>query len=306
MAPRLDTVDLRLLRVFVAVVEARGFTAAQTVLNVGASTISNHISALETRLGVKLCRRGRAGFRLTEDGELIYAETQRLFAAIDAFDMRASAMRAHVRGTLPLGIVDNTITDRTAPLHAAIGAFVAAMPDIQLFIDMRPPNDLLREVMEGRLHVVIGSFPKILLGLRYIKLYDEPHRFYCGRSHPLFAVPDRQIGPEVLARHRLISRGYWGSRDAKQPRSDRAPAVVNNMEAGARLILSGAFLGYLPIHYAERWVARGEMRAILPDELAYDAPFEIACAQTPLAAPARRFVDQVLATFGVGEDDTTA
>ncbi len=51
MAPRLDTVDLRLLRVFVAVVEARGFTAAQTVLNVGASTISNHISALETRSG---------------------------------------------------------------------------------------------------------------------------------------------------------------------------------------------------------------------------------------------------------------
>jgi DNA-binding transcriptional LysR family regulator len=65
---RLDTVDLRLLRVFATVVEARGFTAAQTILNVSGSTISNQISALETRLGVKLCRRGRAGFKLTEDG----------------------------------------------------------------------------------------------------------------------------------------------------------------------------------------------------------------------------------------------
>ena len=59
---RLDSVDLRLLRVLVAVVEGRGFAAAQTQLNVGASTISNHMSALETRLGVKLCQRGRAGF----------------------------------------------------------------------------------------------------------------------------------------------------------------------------------------------------------------------------------------------------
>jgi DNA-binding transcriptional LysR family regulator len=70
---RLDTVDLRLLRVFATVVEARGFTAAQTILNVSGSTISNQISALETRLGVKLCRRGRAGFKLTEDGELIFS-----------------------------------------------------------------------------------------------------------------------------------------------------------------------------------------------------------------------------------------
>jgi DNA-binding transcriptional LysR family regulator len=55
--------DLRLLRVFVAIAEAGSFTAAQMVLNLGQSTISNQMAALEQRLGYRLCERGRSGFR---------------------------------------------------------------------------------------------------------------------------------------------------------------------------------------------------------------------------------------------------
>ena len=51
--------DLRLLRVFRAVVACGGFAAAELELNINRSTISRHIKDLETRLGVTLCRRGR-------------------------------------------------------------------------------------------------------------------------------------------------------------------------------------------------------------------------------------------------------
>jgi DNA-binding transcriptional LysR family regulator len=61
---RLDNIDLRLLRVFVAVVEAHGFSEAQFALNLSASTLSTHLAALERKLGGRLCDRGRGGFRL--------------------------------------------------------------------------------------------------------------------------------------------------------------------------------------------------------------------------------------------------
>jgi DNA-binding transcriptional LysR family regulator len=61
----LDTLDLRLLRIFVTIVEAGGFAAAQGELNLALSTISSHVAALEARLGMTLCRRGRSGFHLT-------------------------------------------------------------------------------------------------------------------------------------------------------------------------------------------------------------------------------------------------
>ena len=303
IAPRLDTIDLRLLRVFAAVVEARGFTGAQTALNIGASTISNQISALETRLGVTLCQRGRGGFRLTEDGETIFAETLKLFGAIDGFNLRASSLRGLMRGSLAIGLVDNTIGDINARLNEVLARFARAMRDVHVSIEMRPPNELLRELNEGRIHVAVGSFPKILLGLTYVPLYEESHGFYCGAGHPLFALAAEEVTLDLVQRQRLISRGYWGARDIRNFHPERASATVNSMEAAARLILSGEYLGYLPEHYAAPLIERGQIKPLLPQTLSYLAPFELAHGKsTRESKPAQVFVDLVLEVFGAPAD----
>lgn len=66
----LSGLDFKLLKVFKAVVEAGGFSAAQNELNVGLAAISKQISDLEIRIGMRLCTRGREGFCLTEEGSL--------------------------------------------------------------------------------------------------------------------------------------------------------------------------------------------------------------------------------------------
>lgn len=40
-------------------------------------------------------------------------------------------------------------------------------------------------------------------------------------------------------------------------------------------VLSGHFLGYLPDHFAERWVAEGLLRAVLAEEAGLASPFFI-------------------------------
>jgi hypothetical protein len=54
--------DLHLLRLFVTVVEAGGFSAAQGVLGLSQPSISQQMAKLETRLGYRLCSRGKGGF----------------------------------------------------------------------------------------------------------------------------------------------------------------------------------------------------------------------------------------------------
>ena len=78
-------VDLRLLRVFVAIVECGGLSAAESRLNIGRSTISAHLSDLEVRLGIKLCKRGRSGFELTETGRVTYQASLELLQQCEAF-----------------------------------------------------------------------------------------------------------------------------------------------------------------------------------------------------------------------------
>ena len=56
---RIQDIDLRLLRLFITVVQTGGFTAAANQRNVGRPTISTQMADLETRLGMRLCERGR-------------------------------------------------------------------------------------------------------------------------------------------------------------------------------------------------------------------------------------------------------
>ena len=80
---QLSNLDLRLLQVFKAVVDCGGLSAAELELNIGTSTVSRHLKDLETRLGLVLCRRGRAGFSVTPEGQRIYEETVRLTNSLD-------------------------------------------------------------------------------------------------------------------------------------------------------------------------------------------------------------------------------
>ena len=69
MLVNLTDVDLRMLRIFCSIVDAGGFTAAQVPLNTSLSRLSVLVRDLEVRLGYSLCKRGKSGFQLTEEGE---------------------------------------------------------------------------------------------------------------------------------------------------------------------------------------------------------------------------------------------
>lgn len=279
---QLQDVDLKLLRVFMHVVRCGGFSAAQASLNVSQSTISEQMTTLETRLGLKLCERGRGGFRLTEHGLATYEAAQRLQVAVEAFCMDTDALKRHIAGRLYLGIIDNTVTDSMALLPQTLQKFVSRGHDVHVDVYIGTPAELEERVLDGRLHVAIGHFPIHVPGLDYTDLYLEPDGLYCGKGHALFAAEeDREVPEEAIAASRIVARGYLQQHDLKMLSASKAAATVDNVEAQAILILSGAYIGFLPDHYAAHWVARGEMRQIGPGHFGMQSPF---CAATRKAA----------------------
>ncbi|MCW3479043.1 LysR family transcriptional regulator [Neisseriaceae bacterium JH1-16] len=300
---QLHDVDLKLLRVFVTIVKCGGFSAAQAALNVGQSTISEQMTSLETRLGVKLCDRGRGGFRLTEQGVATYEATQRLLLAVEAFCVDTSLLKQHISGRLNLGIIDNTITDGESPLSRALQRFVARGHDVHLDIYIGTPAELEERVLDGRLHIAIGHFPLRVPGLSYSLLYQEPDGLFCGRLNPLFdeVFSDAELFAR-LAASRIAARGYLQQRDLQLLGASKAAATVENVEAQAMLILSGAYVGFLPVHYAARWVESGEMRQLDPGRFSLLWPFNaIARRGTSTAPILRAFLEDLSACAqGVG------
>ena len=55
---------------------------------------------------------------------------------------------------------------------------------------------------------------------------------------------------------------------------NKTPAArTNKMEGVATLILSGKFIGFMPDHFANRWVESGQMHTLLADRLQVSIPF---------------------------------
>jgi DNA-binding transcriptional LysR family regulator len=293
---RVSDADFRLLRIFATVVESKGFAAAQAELNLSVSSISTYITALEQRLGVRLCSRGRAGFALTDKGSIIYREAQRLFGAADEFVANAGAARGRLTGTLNIGLVDCTVTDVNAPTTRALQRFNRRDHDVRIELSIGAPASLQRGVLEGRLHLAIACFPAEIAALPAEPLYNEVNGFFCGASHPLFT--QRQVTLDDIRACRVVARSYWRRADLARLGIGREAAAVESMEAQAILILSGAYLGYLPEHYAALWTSLGRLRPLLPSQLSYVSPFSMIARRGISQLPVvRQFVEDLRASL---------
>lgn len=268
MLNTLSDLDLRLIRVFMAVVEAGGVSAAQASLNVSQSTISNQLAALETRLGYRLCERGRAGFALTARGERFLAACRELLDAVESFCAGSRRLENKLVGQLRVGVVGHTTLRGSERLSDAIRRFRQRNEEVELIITMLPPGMLEEALINGQLHLGIGYFWHRSANLDYRLLLRERQLAYCAAGHPLFA----EAGAVGLA---AAERYDWAWRTYPLPAIGlpyerwRVTARADNMEAMAALVLSGCHLGFLPEHFARPLAAEGLLRPLNETLLCY-------------------------------------
>jgi DNA-binding transcriptional LysR family regulator len=278
MLHNLSDLDLRLLRVFLSVVDANGISAAQATLNVSQSTISAQLATLEARLGFRLCERGRAGFRLTPKGAQFAHASRQLMERITNFCLDARQMERKLVGSLSIGMIGHAAISANARLSNAIARFRARDEAVTLSIRILSPGMLEEELINGRLNVGIGYFWHRIAGLKYAPLYTERQVAYCGRGHPLFARGDN-LTREQLAKWDWVHRSYPVPEAAFPENyggSGQARAVADNMEAVAVLILSGCHLGFLPQHFAAPLVQQGLLAELNGGRLSYDVGLQMA------------------------------
>lgn len=292
---QISDIDIRLLRVFKSVAESGGMAAAELELNIGRSTISRHIKDLEIRLGVVLCSRGRAGFKLTAEGEQIYQATLNLLASLDAFRGRIADVHRELTGKLSIALFDKTATNPDAKISLAIEQFMLQAPEVELHVHVAPLNQIEAGVMDGRYHLGVIPTHRASSSLDYYPLFDEKMSLYCGHRHPLYASAGSAEKQEVY-RQRYAGLGYHSPNMEISHQFDlQRTATAYDQEGIATLLLSGAFVGFLPDHYAASFVANGQMRAIGGSHFGYHCHFAAISRREP--KPSRlvqRFLDRLI------------
>ena len=131
------------LSVFAKVAETGGFSLAAKRLNMSTTMVSNHVQALENRLGARLLNRTTRKVSLTEVGRGYYERCTRILEELEEADAAAGLLQTTVRGELRL-FVGTHLVPFIAPV---VVDYLARHPEAS--IDLNTGERTIDMVEEG-------------------------------------------------------------------------------------------------------------------------------------------------------------
>lgn len=272
--------DVNLLQVFVAVAESRGLSAAQYRLGVSPSTIRAQISHLETRIGIKLCNRGRAGFSLTKEGEAVLEATYDLLQEHDRFAERVYAMNTDLLGRVRISVIDGLLYNRQLRLAESIAMLRRTYPRLQFEVQQSPFKEPEQKVLSGEADLAITWIPATRPSLSSQMLFEEKQIICCGKGHPLFGHAPGDLDAADLESCDWVSDGYSVPNTLPFSRPLISTARTNSVEGICYFVLAGTHIAFMPEPYVQNLIDRGLIRALLPDRYGFSLPISLIWHQT--------------------------
>lgn len=169
-------------RAFVHIAKAKNFTRASEALGLTQPTLSALMSQFESELGIKLLDRTTRTVVLTEAGELLLPNAERILQDVDNTVGALFDTAALFRGRVQF-VAMPSLCLRIVP--KGIKEFGNDYPGVQVSLLEEPSGPLIDLVQSGRCEFGIGVVPSDRIGLRFHKIASDELSLVCETNHPL-------------------------------------------------------------------------------------------------------------------------
>jgi DNA-binding transcriptional LysR family regulator len=197
-----QTVDLRELRLFLALAEELHFGRTAERLRLTPSRVSQSIRELEHKLGAQLVHRTSRRVQLTPFGERFLRDVRPAVGQLDGVLERSNAAARKLEGTLRLGVLSGPAGGPR--LVEIIRAFEALHPECDVEVVQVSWDDPLGRLRQNDVELMASWLPldqpDLVVGP---VLTSQPRVLAVAHDHPL---ADRDaVDVEELAAHRVLS-----------------------------------------------------------------------------------------------------
>lgn len=298
--------DLKSLRLLVAVCEHGNIRHAAEHEHIEPSAISKRIAQLEAELGTKLLVRSRrgveptaAGLALVEHARNILFSAERIRTDVAAF---GRGITGHVRIVASASAIAESLLEDVAEFTRHAGN-----ANIRIDVEERFSRDLIGMVADGGASIGVCWDNADFRGLAHVPYRRDELALVVGREHPLAqrasvafeqALRDDHVGlPPATAVHAMLGRAA-----ARRGHTIRYRAIVSSFDAEIRAVAAGLGVSVTPRQIAQRYEALYPIRVVGLSDGWAKRRFAICFRDQESLQPAARELVAFLQTKGTRTD----
>lgn len=240
-------VDFDVLRAFVSVARAGGFSAAARAERTTQPSLSRRVQQLERHVGARLVARGARGIVLTRAGERFLVHAERALRAVEAGMLEVEDLTETPHGAVAIGTMPSVSAHVLPDLLAK---YVAAHPTVRVRTREGFPAELEGWVASGELDLAVFNLPVRRGDLAARRLWQEDYLLVVPEGHRLAtrgridlvdaAGEPFVVIPDVPATHALIAACDERGVPAK------IALETDTLEGVRRLVARGVGVSLLP------------------------------------------------------------
>lgn len=271
-------VNLRQLEVFLAVVEHGGFSAAARATKLTQSTISQHVSGLESDMGVQLLERSRKGVRLTEAGRILLGHAKTLVGELRTTEAAIRRFRGLEQATLRVGVSTIPGAHLVPPVLARL---CEVYPRLDLVVFQGDSSATVEALANREVEVGVVGRRLRVRGLVFTEVGEDRIVLVVAPDHPW--ARRKSIGLAELEEGAFVSREPGSGTGAAvidalkgagvETARLRTRAVVGGNETVKAAVRAGIGVSFLSSIAVARDVEKGELAAVDVEGLAIARPF---------------------------------
>ena len=290
--------ELQDLFAFLAVVQAGGFREGARASGTSASSLSEAVRRLETRLGVRLLNRTTRSVLPTEAGARLAERLAPALGEVEAALDVVNNFRDRPTGTLRLNV---PATVARLVLPSIVPPFLKSYPEIRLEVIV---EDSFVDMLAAGCDAGIRYDERLEQDMIAVPIGPRFQRFATAASPGYLNERGRPGHPRDLLGHACL-RGQFASgsiptwefeRDGEIVRVDPSGPLIVRLGAAVDLAVEAAVSGLGVIHLFEEWLRphldSGALEPVLvPWWQTFTGPFLYYPGRRHLPAPLRAFVD---------------
>lgn len=293
--------DLAGLDSFAAIARHRNFRRAAVERGVSASTLSQSLRELETRMGVRLLNRTTRSVALTDAGAALLARLQPALAEIEGAVAEARSAQAEPQGSLRINAPEPAVELVLAPM---IAAFLTAYPQVRLEVTS---ETAFIDIVARGFDAGVRWGESLAQDMVAVSL-GPPQRSMVVASPALLARVGAPEHPrDLLERPCVRVRFPSGAEPPWEFEKDgqalqispTGPLVCTNLQMQMRAALDGLCFVQAFDAAAQPHVEAGRLVEVLPDwSESFPGPFLYYPSRRTMPSPLRAFVDFLQARRG--------